>query len=146
MLYLQTLPRTHLYKQRDPPRTMMRRLLLVALCLSCTPPSAQAFVLTGRVPGVVCLRLSAPAETGELVFSANRAACHAGGTHAVAAAHTPEKAAIEKYLTGGFTEKAVASQIKHGKNAMPLFAERLSEAEIGLVAAYVMRSAEDGWE
>ena len=29
---------------------------------------------------------------------------------------------------------------------MPVFAERLSEAEIGLVAAYVIRTAEDGWE
>jgi len=125
---------------------MMRCLLLVAVCFSCVPPGAQGFVLVGPDPARLCLRLSAPAETGELVFSANRAACHAGGTHAVAAAHTPEKAAIEKYLTGGFTEKAVASPIKHGKNAMPLFAERLSEAEIGLVAAYVMRSAEDGWE
>jgi len=49
-------------------------------------------------------------------------------------------------LTGGFNEKAVAYQITHGKNAMPVFAERLSEAEIGLVAAYVIRTAEDGWE
>jgi cytochrome c6 len=56
------------------------------------------------------------------------------------------EADIEKYLTGGFNEKAVAYQVTHGKNAMPLFAERLSEAEVGLVAAYVIRSAEDGWD
>jgi len=29
---------------------------------------------------------------------------------------------------------------------MPLFAERLSEAEVGLVAVYVIKSAEDGWD
>ena len=135
---------------------MMRPPLLAALCLACIPHSARAFVLAGPVlagpvlagpvPARLCLRLSAPAQTGELIFSANCAACHAGGRNAIVADHTLEKAAIEKYLTGGFNEKAVASQIKHGKNAMPLFAERLSEAEIGLVAAYVMRSAEDGWE
>ena len=146
MLYLQTLPRTHLYKQRDPPRTMMRRLLLVALCLSCVPPGAQAFVLVGPVPARPCLRLSAPAQSGELIFNANCAACHAGGKNAIVADHTLEKAAIEKYLTGGFNEKAVAYQITHGKHAMPLFAERLSEAEVGLVAVYVIKSAEDGWD
>jgi len=60
--------------------------------------------------------------------------------------YTFEKAAIEKCLTGGFNEKAVAYQITNGKNAMPVFAERLSEAEIGLVAAYVIRTAENGWD
>ena len=137
---------SHVYKQPAPPHTMMRPPLLAALCLACIPHSAQAFVLAGPVPARLSLRLSAPAQTGELIFSANCAACHAGGKNAIVADHTLEKAAIEKYLTGGFNEKAVAYQVTHGKNAMPLFAERLSEAEVGLVAAYVIRSAEDGWD
>jgi len=94
--------------------------------------------------------MSAPpaldAPTGEHIFNANCAACHAGGQNAIVADHTLEKAAIEKYLTGGFNEKAVAYQIKNGKNAMPVYAERLSETEIGLVAAYVIKTAEDGWD
>jgi cytochrome c6 len=115
-------------------------------------PHTQSFVLAGTV-GVrpqLCLRLSASAEanaqTGEQIFSANCAACHAGGKNAIVADHTLEKAAIEKYLTGGFNEKAVAYQITHGKNAMPVFAERLAETEIGLVAAYVILTAEEGWD
>lgn len=98
----------------------------------------------------LCLRRSAPAvldaQTGEHIFNANCAACHARGQNAIVADHTLEKAAIEKYLTGGFNEKAVAYQIKNGKNAMPAYAERLSETEIGLVAAYVIKTAEDGWD
>ena len=117
---------------------MRRRVLIVALSLACIPHSAQAFLLAGPVPArpPLCLRLSAPALV----------AYHAGGSHAIAAGHTLERAAIEKYLTGGFKEKAVASHGTHGRNAMPLFAEWLSEAEVGLVAAYVIRSAEDGWD
>jgi len=97
-----------------------------------------------------CLRLSAPAgpsaQTSEHIFSANCAACHAGGQNSIVADHTLEKTAIEKYLTGGFNEKAVAYQIKNSKHVLPVLAERLSEAKIGMVAAYVIKSAADGWD
>ena len=133
------------------------RVLLGLLAVASHGLSCHGFVLTGHRlarPAVtrpaLCLRLSAPAGpsalTGEQIFNANCAACHAGGQNAIVADHTLEKAAIEKYLTGGFNEKAVAYQITNGKNAMPVFAEKLSEAEIGLVAAYVIRTAEDGWD
>lgn len=36
------------------------------------------------------------AEAGEKIFSANCAACHAGGQNSVVPDHTLEKAAIEK--------------------------------------------------
>jgi len=96
------------------------------------------------------LRMSAPpalhAQTGEQIFAANCAACHAGGQNAIVAERTLEKTAIEKYLMGGFNEKAVAYQVKNGKNLMPVFAERLSEGEVALVAAYVIKSASEGWD
>jgi len=53
-----------------------------------------------------------------------------------------EKQAIDRYLTGGFSEKAVA----HRSSALPVFAERLSEAEFAAVAMYVIKSATDRWE
>ena len=39
---------------------------------------------------------AADAEAGEKIFSANCAACHAGGQNSVVPDHTLEKAAIEK--------------------------------------------------
>jgi cytochrome c6 len=127
-------------------------LLLGLLAVAGHGLSCHAFLPTAAplARHALSLRLSAPAssgaQTGEQIFAANCAVCHAGGQNALVADHTLEKAAIEKYLTGGFNEKAVAYQITNGKNAMPVFAEKLSEAEIGLVAAYVIRTAEDGWE
>jgi cytochrome c6 len=59
---------------------------------------------------------------------------------------TLEKQAIEKYLSGGFSEKAIAYQISHGKNAMPAFEGRLSEQQISSVASYVLKTAEEGWD
>ena len=91
------------------------------------------------------LRMSAPpaldAQTGARIFNANCAACHAGEQSTIVAERTLEKTAIDKYLMGGFNEKTVAYQNKKGKHVLPVFAERLSEAEVGLVAAYVMKSA-----
>jgi len=83
---------------------------------------------------------------GQQIFNANCAGCHAGGKNAIVADHTLEKDAIEKYLTGGFNEKAVVYQITNGKNAMPAFGGRLSDEDISNVAAYVLKTAEDGWD
>jgi len=131
----------------------MTSILFVVACgLAFVLQQAQAFALAGPLltRPALCLRLSAPpgpsAQTGAQIFYANCAACHAGGQNAIVADYTLEKAAIEKYLMGGFNEKAVAYQVTNGKNAMPVFAERLSEAEIGMVAAYVIKSAADGWD
>ena len=128
------------------------RVLLGLIAVAGHGLSCHAFMLS--VPALsrpaLCLRLSAPpgpsAQTGEQIFSANCAVCHASGHNAIVADRTLKKTAIEKYLMGGFNEKAVAYQVKNGKNAMPVYAERLSEAEIGLVAAYVIKSASDGWD
>ena len=51
-------------------------------------------------------------KCGHQVFNANCAACHAGGQNSVVADHTLEKAAIEKYLTGGFKESSVSTQVQ----------------------------------
>jgi len=97
------------------------------------------------------LLLSSPSlaqdtNAGEKIFNANCAACHAGGKNAIVSDHTLEKEAIEKYLTGGFNEKAIIYQITNGKNAMPAFSGRLSDLDISNVAAYVLKTAEEGWE
>ena len=113
--------------------------------LSCHSKKMKFAIVGGS------LLLSSPSlaqdtNAGEKIFNANCAACHAGGKNAIVSDHTLEKEAIEKYLTGGFNEKAIMYQITNGKNAMPAFSGHLSDLEISNVAAYVLKTAEEGWE
>ena len=90
--------------------------------------------------------LAADVDAGETVFNANCAACHAGGQNVIMPEKTLEKEALESYLAGGRNEKAVINQVTNGKNAMPAFGGRLSDDDIANVAAYVIKSSDDGWE
>eukprot|EP00956_Cyclotella_meneghiniana_P031031 scaffold80305_cov68-Cyclotella_meneghiniana.AAC.3 len=83
---------------------------------------------------------------GEQVFNANCAACHAGGRNNIMPDETLEKEALEKYLSGGRNEEAVVAQVTNGKNAMPSFGGRLSDDQIKDVAAYVIATADAGWD
>eukprot|EP00536_Pseudo-nitzschia_multiseries_P010830 jgi/Psemu1/307662/fgenesh1_kg.345_\ len=90
--------------------------------------------------------LAADVGNGETVFNSNCAACHAGGQNVIMPDKTLEKEALESYLTGGRNEAAVRTQVTNGKNAMPAFGGRLSDEEIADVAAYVIKTSEEGWE
>ena len=90
--------------------------------------------------------LAADVDAGETVFNANCAACHAGGQNVIMPEKTLEKAALESYLAGGRNEKAVINQVTNGKNAMPAFGGRLGDDDIANVAAYVIKSSDEGWE
>lgn len=81
--------------------------------------------------------------SGAKIFSANCAACHAGGGNVVNAAKTLRKDALEKYDMA--SEEAIINQVTNGKNAMPAFKGRLSATDIADVAAYVISKAESGW-
>lgn len=59
---------------------------------------------------------------------------------------TLEKEALDQYLTGGRKESSVVTQVTGGKNAMPAFGGRLSDEEIANVAAYVIATADAGWD
>mmetsp|Transcript_14323 Transcript_14323/g.20845 ORF Transcript_14323/g.20845 Transcript_14323/m.20845 type:complete len:134 (+) Transcript_14323:239-640(+) len=112
--------------------------------------SAQVNAAKVAIAGAALL-IATPAfagdgDAGEKIFNANCAACHAGGQNSVVPDHTLEKAAIEKYLTGGFAEKSVAYQVTNGKNAMPAFGGRLSDEDIANVATYVISTSEAGWD
>ena len=112
--------------------------------------SAQTNAAKVAIAGAALL-IATPAfagdgDAGEKIFNANCAACHAGGQNSVVPDHTLEKAAIEKYLTGGFAEKSVVYQVTNGKNAMPAFGGRLSDEDISNVATYVISTSEVGWD
>jgi cytochrome c6 len=115
------------------------------IAMSCSTTVAKASIL-GAVLFTTVPAFAGDAAAGEKVFNANCAACHVGGGNTIVADHTLSKSAIEKYLTGGFSESSVVNQVYSGKNAMPAFADRLSKDDINNVATYVITTSEDGWE
>jgi cytochrome c6 len=88
--------------------------------------------------------LAADIENGERIFTANCAACHAGGNNVI----MPEKTLQKDILAanGMNTVSAITYQVTNGKNAMPAFGGRLSDTDIEDVASYVLSQSEKGWD
>lgn len=86
---------------------------------------------------------AADLEAGEQIFSANCAACHAGGNNAI----MPEKTLQKQVLSdNGMNDiGAITNQVTNGKNAMPAFGGRLADDDINNVASYVLNQSEQGW-
>ena len=87
--------------------------------------------------------MAGDAASGASVFSANCAACHAGGRNVVNPQKTLQKGDLE--ANGMTTSEAIITQVTKGKNAMPAFAGRLTDQQIEDVAAYVLSQADKGW-
>ena len=87
--------------------------------------------------------IAGDAASGAKIFSANCAACHAGGRNVINGAKTLQKDALDKYEMNSI--EAVTYQVINGKNAMPAFKGRLTDAQIDDVATYVLSQAEQGW-
>ena len=87
--------------------------------------------------------IAGDAASGAKIFSANCAACHAGGNNVVNGAKTLKKEALDKYEMNSL--EAITYQVNNGKNAMPAFKGRLTDAQIDDVATYVLSQAEKGW-
>ncbi|KAL7579334.1 hypothetical protein ACA910_014010 [Epithemia clementina (nom. ined.)] len=123
-------------------------LIASAAAFSVSPQQVAKGAAAGAAAALIATSpvLAADAGAGETIFNANCAACHAGGQNVIMPEKTLEKEALESYLTGGFNEKAVITQVTNGKNAMPAFGGRLSDDDIADVAAYVIASAKEGWE
>ncbi|MEL6163907.1 MAG: c-type cytochrome [Cyanobacteria bacterium J06628_3] len=85
----------------------------------------------------------ADAAAGGAVFNANCAACHAGGRNLVQANKSLSKEDLEKYEM--HSVEKITYQVNNGKNAMPAFKGRLSDAQIQDVADYVLSKADAGW-
>lgn len=87
--------------------------------------------------------LAGDAASGAKIFSANCAACHAGGNNVIVAKKTLKKDALAEY--GMNSIATITAQVTKGKNAMPAFGGRLSAAQIEDVATYVVAQSEKGW-
>ena len=124
----------------------MTRANHALVCPSLYPKAFKAAAVAGAVAFVASPAFAADVGAGEQVFSANCAACHAGGQNVIMPEKTLEKEALDQYLAGGRSVNSVVTQVTNGKNAMPAFGGRLSDEDIENVAAYVIASAEAGWE
>jgi cytochrome c6 len=110
----------------------LRKLLLIVVLIS----AVFSFALSRPA-------LAADATGGAKIFSANCAACHAGGRNVIMADKTLKQEALLKYNMNSID--AIANQVTNGKNAMPAFKGRLSQAQIEDVASYVLAQSEKGW-
>jgi len=100
-------------------------------------------------------RLSAPAmavdisafERGEQIFNSNCAACHMGGGNVIRANRTLRISDLNDHVEAYTSTplEALEHEIEDGLNAMPGYADKLSEDEIVAVATYVEQRAELGW-
>jgi cytochrome c6 len=118
-------------------------------CMSLSNTAATATAVIGAASIILSAGpvFAADPTAGEIIFNANCAGCHAGGHNVIVADHDLTRAAIEKFMTGGFNEAAVMYQVTNGKNAMPAFGGRLSKIDIENVASFVINTAEnDAWE
>lgn len=88
--------------------------------------------------------LAADIENGERIFTANCAACHAGGNNVIMPEKTLKKDALEG--NGMNSVSAITYQVTNGKNAMPAFGGRLSDSDIEDVANYVLSQSAKGWD
>ena len=99
--------------------------------------------------------LSAPAmavdgaalERGEQIFNSNCAACHMGGGNVIRANRTLKISDLNNHVEAYSSSplEALEHEIEDGLNAMPSYADKLSEEEIIAVATYVEQRAELGW-
>lgn len=83
------------------------------------------------------------AASGGKIFGANCAACHMGGNNVINGAKTLKQDALKQYDM--YSLEAIKYQVVNGKNAMPAFANKLSDAQIEDVATYVLSQADNGW-
>ena len=100
-------------------------------------------------------RLSSPAmaiessalERGEQIFNSNCAACHMGGGNVIRANRTLKISDLNDHLEAYKSTplEALEHEIEDGLNAMPGYADKLTEEEIVAVATYVEQRAELGW-
>jgi cytochrome c6 len=87
---------------------------------------------------------AADVENGERIFTANCAACHAGGNNVIMPEKTLKKDALEK--NGMNSINAITYQVTNGKNAMPAFGGRLADTDIEDAANYVLAQSQKGWD
>lgn len=101
--------------------------------------------------GIAWMALTFPAPVwaadsvnGAQIFAQNCAACHANGGNIIRRGKSLKKRALQRHQKDSI--EAISLLVKEGKYAMPAYGDRLSDAEITAVAAYVLAQAENDWK
>ena len=113
-------------------------LIVGATGLLSAPAMAMAMAMGGD---------GAAFERGEQIFNSNCAACHMGGGNVIRANRTLKISDLNDHVEAYSSSplEALEHEIEDGLNAMPSYADKLSEEEIIAVATYVEQRAELGW-
>ncbi len=108
-------------------KQLLALLLAIALTLTMAPSSASAIDIS----------------QGAEIFQVHCAGCHMNGGNIIRRGKTLKQKALKKY--GVDSLAAIATLVTNGKNNMPAFQERLNEAQIQAVSAYVLEAAAKDW-
>ena len=102
---------------------------------------------TGLLSAPAMAMESSALERGEQIFNSNCAACHMGGGNVIRANRTLKISDLNDHVEAYSNSplEALEHEIEDGLNAMPSYADKLSEEEIIAVATYVEQRAELGW-
>ncbi len=111
---------------------MIQRLLIIGLSAIVIWASS----LTHSV-------LAADLGSGANIF-VQCAGCHAHGGNIVRRNKTLTLKALQK--NGYVSEATIAQLVTNGKSNMPAYKDRLSQAQIQEVSAYVLEQAKKGWK
>ena len=87
--------------------------------------------------------LAADLEQGAQVFSVHCVGCHVNGGNIVRRGKNLKLKTLER--NGLDSVEAIAQLVTNGKGIMSAYGDRLTEAEIQNVSAYVLKQAEQGW-
>ena len=102
---------------------------------------------TGLLSAPAMAMESSALERGEQIFNSNCAACHMGGGNVIRANRTLKISDLNDHVEAYSSSplEALEHEIEDGLNAMPSYADKLSEEEIMAVATYIEQRAELGW-
>lgn len=118
--------------RRSPHKILLCCLALVLSWLVVTSPASAE-------------TLSEPATAiAPQLFATHCAGCHVGGGNIVRRRKTLKQRALQR--NGVDSVAAIANLVTHGKGLMSAYGDRLTPAEIDLLAEYVWQRSQTDWQ
>jgi cytochrome c6 len=125
-------PQKNSQKQKIPQKLIMLKRF-VSIALTCL------LLWSSRLPA----SLAADLPNGARLFEIHCAGCHINGGNIVRRGKTLKLKALQRNQVD--SEDAIARLVTQGKANMPAYGDRLNQAEIQAVAAYVLKQAQGDW-
>lgn len=123
----------NILETRTRPRALWQILAAIAFaCLLCLTLLCQPTAL------------AADLSNGERVFDLQCAGCHPNGSNIIRRGKNLKQKTLQR--NGVDSIETIADLVRNGKNNMSAYKDRLTEAEIADVSAYVLDRAASGWK